>query len=242
MRRPVRGGAAVLLAVAALGVVLLAVASVLHRHTLAFTLGVQTPREIVSLKQGIAACQAPIEVLAAFEAIQFRAGSNDGVGSPLEVSVRGRDGRALASAQVPRGYTEDRPIVARVGRVAAGGQVSVCIDASFDPNEPSADTSVELYGDIGRTLPESGLRLGGEPRDGDLSLVFLRDRPVSAASLVPTMLERATLFGPDWLGPPGLAVLVLLAALGAPPLLALALIRAGGRAPSEEARAGAPGE
>jgi len=232
MRRPVRGGAALLLAVAALGVVALAVASALHSHTLAFTLGVQAPRQVVSLTRDVPACQAPIEVPAPFEAIRFKAGSNDRVGSPLEVTVRGRDGRTLASARVPKGYNEDRPIVARVGRVPAGDPVSVCIEAS-------GETRVELYGDLGGTLPASGLRFGAEPRDADLSLVFLRDRPVSAASLVPAMLERATLFGPDWLDPAALAVLLVLAAVGAPLFLALALVRAGGRAPSEEARAAA---
>jgi len=137
---------------------------------------------------------------------------------------------------VSQGYNENRSIVARVGRVAAGGPVSVCIEAS-------GDTNIELFGDLGRTLPASGLRFGPERRDADLSLVFLRDRPVSTASLVPAMLERATLFGPDWLGPRALAVLVLLGAVGAPLLLALALLRAGGRGPSEEGEAASlPGE
>lgn len=244
MPSSVRAGAVLLIAVAALSVALLALTSSLLRHTLAFTLGVEASAEVLSLKEGSSACQGPIEVLVPFDAIRFRAGSNAGAGSPLEVTVRGRDGRRLASARVPAGYTDERPVVTRVGRVAAGGPVSVCFQAftNTSPQE-SGDTSVELWGNLGRTLPTSDLRLGEELRGEDLSLAFLRDRPVSAASLVPAMLERAALFGPGLLGPAALAVLLLLAVLGAPPLLALALVRAGGRSPSEEARAASvPGE
>ena len=222
MRRSGRNGAALLLGVATLGVVLIAVASALHRHALAFTLGVDAARQVVSLERGVPACQTPVDVLVPFEAIQFKAGTSDPVSPPLEVTVRAGDaGRPLAAARVPQGYDESRPVVTRVGRVEAGGPVSVCIEAS-------GDASADLYGDLGRTLPGSGLRVGTAARDADLSLMFLRDRPVSAVSLVPAMLERATLFDPGWLGPPAFVILGLLVVLAVPGLLAVSLARAAG--------------
>ncbi len=219
MRRPV-AGAVVLVAVALLGVAAIVGAAAVERRDLAFTLGVPPARTVITLERGVGeVCQLPIEVLEPFDAVQLNADTSDPGRSTLTVSVRGPAAQVLASDRVPVDSKSDRLLRARVGPVPAGGPVSVCVEAS-------GPARVELFGDLGGTVPETTLMAVGEERDGDLSLAFLRGRPTPVTGLVPAMLERASLFRPPGLGPLAYVILGLLAVVGVPGLLALSLARA----------------
>ena len=228
MRRPA-AGAAVLAAVALLGVAAIVGSAAVERRDLAFTLGVPPARTVVTLGRGVQeACQAPIEVLEPFDAVRLNADRSDLGPSTLTVSVRGPAAQVLGSDRVPAGSDRDRYLVARVGPVPAGEGVSVCVKASGAPR-------VELFGDLGATVPESTLLVAsGEQLDADLSLAFLRERPVAVTGLVPAMLERGSLFRPGGLGPGAYVILGLLAVLGVPGLLALSLARAARDRPLSE--------
>ena len=226
---PRRPGLWLLAAMAAALVGIAAVAATDQRRV-AFTLGVTPEREIVSLAGGRTVCQGPIDVSAAFDRVMLQVGDERSSAPSLAVEVRTSSGERLLSAgRVPGGYRAGETYVtAPVGRVAEGQAVAVCARVA-GPGE------VGLSGGPPRAARTSRATVDGRSQDGDLTLVFLRDRPRSALSLVPTMLERAALWRPGPVGPVLLALLLAAVAVGAPLLLGRAIRRASIDEPAGEA-------
>lgn len=181
----------------------------------AFTLGVRPVKGVAWLSPGSEACQSPLFVQQRFRGVAFDVRSR-GPGAAVEVIVKRRQ-EVLASGRLERGYAAPSTQRVRLDRtVPADLDVAVCL-------RNRATASLALTGDISAGLGQGELRVDGRKRDDDLRLVFLRERPRSALSLVPEMLRRAALFKQAWVGPWTFWTLLALVVLGAPLLLAGAL-------------------
>jgi hypothetical protein len=215
----------VLLAACAAGIGLLAAVAVTDRNTLAFTLGVINARVAADLRPGQEACQAPVAVPdddAAFDRVVFSLGTHRRPGPALEVVVSSLEGgRVLGRGQLAAGYpdVDRRPRHAvPVGRVASLEPLRVCL-------RNAGDRRVAVFGAADFVSPSSAATLDGERLDTDLNLAFEREAR-SAASLVPAMLERATLFRAGFVGMWTYVLLALVVLAGVPWLLFRALTAA----------------
>ena len=203
-----------------LGLVAALVSAAVDRRELAFTSGVSARNLAVQLEPGRRACQLAVEVVEAFDRVQV---TPDPLGRPagpaLRVEVHGAGLGAARSGTAPGGYGAFATTSARVGRVAPGRTVDVCVvNAGAMP--------VGLRGGPPETVPESRLHLGRgrEPEvEQDLQLVFLRDDAPSLLSELPQAFARAALFHPDGMGAWTFWLLLAVVAAGVPALLALAL-------------------
>lgn len=222
---------AVFVAVVLAGLAAVLASAATDERVLAFTLGVVPQRATGPAEEGKELCQAPIDVTASFDALRFRISATGESGPPVDVRVRSvAGGRVLGSGRLPAGFKDESDPLVRVRpAVAEGSRVAVCLQ-SVDP-----DTTIEAWGDLAQATRASALSIGGERTDKDMTLVFYRPRPASALSLLPTMVERAALFRPSWLGAPVLVVLGVLVLVAVPASIALALLRV---APGGTARRG----
>jgi hypothetical protein len=211
---------AVLLGVIAAGLLGLVVFTLTQERTLAFTLGVPKGAPVAPLRPGEVVCQAPIAVpdaAAAFDRVAFQIGTYRRPGPPLEVTVEpAAGGRPVARGQLASGYQDVSVSSVAVGRVTTRDPVRVCI------RNRGTDRAA-IYGAADAASRTSTASLNGRPLNADLSLVFEREHARSLASLVPAMLDRASLFRASWLGAWAYALLALVVVLGIPALLALAL-------------------
>jgi hypothetical protein len=158
----------------------------------AFSLGVPFNQPSAVLPAGRRACEGPIDGPARFGGVRAFARSA-GAPATLDVVVRDvSDARVLARghARVAVGFnsvtaTLDRPI-------PAGRRVNVCVD-SAGPGRII----------LGGSIPTSGsihLRVAGQTVPREVSLVMLAPAGRTFFSLVPTILDRAALFRPGWVG------------------------------------------
>jgi hypothetical protein len=206
--------AAVALAAVA-GVVLTAATD---KHDLAFTLGVVTTGIAVDIPPGGEACQRPIHVPAGFGAVRVRTGTFFRPPPPLDLTVKdAATRRPLAHTRFHPGPEQISIRTVRVARVPAGRDVSVCF-------RNAGRRVAGLYG--GEGTPGSEALLSGKRVELDIDLVFLREQPASALSLVPEMFRRAALFHPGWVGAWTFWLLAALIVLLVPALLARALATA----------------
>lgn len=211
-----------ILAVAALGIVALAAASLLVRDQLAFTLGVISSRPGPFVHAGQTACQRPIAVPAdaGFDRVNFEIGTDHRPqGPPVEVVVRDLDRpsevrRGLLRAGYPDVGVQQRQVV-RVGPVRGGTRIAVC----FTNRGPHR---VALFGGPDGSDPASTATLDGSAVGFDFDLVFERDSR-TYASLIPAMARRASLFRPPWVSPALYYALLALLLIGVPLLLARAV-------------------
>ena len=216
MRRPATIAFATACALGLLG--LLGVAAGDERR-LAFTLGVLHGRLVTILQPKDEACQRPISVAEAFDAVRLGTRTTLRPAPPLRVTVREHPGgRPLATSTVAGGYLgSDVSVVAPVRRVAAGGQVAVCV-------ENVGAGTVGLLGGSRKSARLTALEVDGRPVPADIALDFLRGEPTTALRLVPEMFSRATLFHPGWVGA-WTFWLLLVVFLTAMPALLLAALR-----------------
>ena len=229
MRRP-RAALIAFLVTALAGLAAMAAVGATDERALAFTLGVLPGGPAAELRAADEACQGPIPVPEAFDAVELQVGTFGRPGAQLELRVvRSPGGEELAQGRVAGGYEDVSRPVASVGRVDAGQRVSVCV-------RNAGERRVAIYGapDI---AGKGSVTQNGDRVAADLTLVFLREQPRSALASLPDMLERAALFKPSWIGAWTLWILAALTLLGLPALLALAL-RAAAAAPS--GRSGPP--
>lgn len=222
---PSRPGLWLLLAVALTLVAVGAVASV-RTTEMAFTLGVSPDDQAVALYGSREACQQPIDVPVAFRTVGFVAAADEPSGPPLSVEVRAfPDGRRLGGGVFDDQYADEAAQSVAVGDIPAGERVSVCFRSLGDA-DADADEGARLQGGPAQAARSSAVFLNGQKRPDDLTLVFARDRPVSLLSLVPVMLDRATLWRPGPASGGLLAVILAVVAIAAPLLLGRALRRA----------------
>lgn len=216
-----RRGAAALAAVSIAGLIGLVAAAALDRRDLAFSNGVPIVRVAAVLAPAATACQRNVEVQEGFAALELVPRRLGRPGPPLHVRLVDRaGGRVLASVPVPAGYADNRPLRVGVAPVPAGRHIDVCV-----VNRGGARLGLE--GGKAESVPSSPLTVAGRRHERSaIALRFLRERPRSALSQVPTMFERAALFRPGWVGPWTFWLLAVAVGAGVPLLLARAVARA----------------
>jgi len=212
-----RAGAIALLATAALGLLALMGVAALDKRDLAFTIGVVPTTPAAKLRPGQTVCQTNITVPTAFTRVRVRAGSPGGPGQPLAIGVRRfPSNRSLTSGRLAGGYPYATELSARVGRVAAGQRISVCLTNAGQRRE-------EVWGNSSVASLPTQAWLGRRVLPTDVTLVFLTDGSRSMLSQLPDVFDRASVFRPGWVGPWVYWLLTALALVGAPLLLARAL-------------------
>lgn len=195
----------------------------------AFTLGVTPDKQAATVYGDRVVCQQPIDVPVPFQTVAFLATGNEPAGPPLAVEVRSYpDGRRLGAGVVRDEYSDTSSLAARVGDVPAGGRVAVCFRALGEGGATDAreDDGARLRGGPAQAARSSAVFLDGRRRPDDLALAFVRDRPRTRLSVLPDMLERATLWRPGPASGTLLAVMLAGVALAVPLLLGRALRRA----------------
>lgn len=212
-----RWAVAAFAAVVVAGLVALVAVGASDRRDLAFTLGVAPGLVAADLPPGAEGCQRPVAVAEPFDGVRVQVGTYERPGPPLEVEVAALDGGAtLATGRLEGGYPDvSQPTVALDRTVPDGRRVEVCV-------RNAGGRKLALYGGAELAKRESGVTVDGQPVATDLTLVFTRE-PRSVLSQVPTMLDRAALFRPGWVGAWTFWLLGALLVVGAPALLARAL-------------------
>jgi len=189
------------------------------RRDLAFTLGVPSYYVTAPLRPGDEACQTPILVPTAFDAVDFQVSTRHAPGSRLHVTVRwAAGGPPMAQGVLPSGYDGTVRHRVHVGPVPAGGEVAVCI-------RNAGRRWAGIYGGPDITARTSNEQLDGGGTTADLDLRFRRSSR-STLAMVPEMARRAALFRGGWIGPWAYWALLAGVLLAVPALLAWALVRA----------------
>jgi hypothetical protein len=186
------------------------------QRDLAFTTGVVPTIPAAGLRPGAQVCQTNVIVPTSFTRVRIKAGSPGGPGQPLEVQVRDESNARIAGGRIPGGYPYTTEQSARVGEVAAGRRVAVCV-------VNAGTRRVQIFGNTDvASLPTSAY-VGGKLLKTDVTLVYLRDHDRSMLSWLPDVFDRAAVFRPGWVGPWVYWLLTALAVVGVPALLARAL-------------------
>lgn len=199
------------------------------RRTLAFTLGVGGDRVAVTLRPGHTACQEPIAVDAAFDAVELVPVTGGKPGSSLSLQIV-RGSTTVATGSLREGYAGDAAQVVPIGHVPAVGKVAVCI-------RDTGTRAVGLRGGADAASPSSQAVLDGRPAGADVHLVFRRAHAIGTLALLPDILERASLFHAGWIGPWLFWILLAAIVIAVPALLAVAVVAA---AAAEETESKSP--
>ena len=211
-----RAGVLVLLAVSLAGLIAAAFVGASDKRDLAFTIGVVPTIPAAQLPPGAMVCQTPIAVSEGFNRVRLVAGSPRAPGPRLRITVYTLAGRQLARGELPGGYPDRTEQSAEVGRVASAQKVSVCVT-------DAGRRRVQVYGNTAYAALTSQAQIDGHALPGDLTLVFLHDKPKSVLSQLPSVFDRASVFRPGWVGPWVFWLLTAGMAIGVPLLLARAL-------------------
>jgi hypothetical protein len=195
-----------LIAVAVAGILAVLAAAALDDRERAFTVGLPPVRVAAELGPGDRACRTNIDVPAPFSRVNLATASFGRTGPALTITA------GDARGTVAGGYPDNSTVETRVGEVAEGGRIDVCVTND-------GDHRVALYGSPPDTPPDY---LGDPNLDPELGVTFVREEPKSMLSLVPEAFERAALFRPAWVGAWTFWVLLGLVAAAVPLLLAAA--------------------
>jgi hypothetical protein len=211
---------AVIVVVVVVASVIAILALSLRTTSLAFTIGVNVAGPVATLERGDQTCQRPIDVPAhaAFDRIMFSVGTFGREGSPLAVTVQDARGSVLSSGALRGGYADigqQQSHTVRLTRQVGEGRVAVCIR-----NE--GPRRVAVYGNVDAAARTSSAYTNGRRLDFDLALVFERDRRTKL-SLVPDILERASLFRFPWMNAWAYVILLVALVVGGPVLIVRAL-------------------
>jgi hypothetical protein len=215
-----RSARVLLVTLCAAGTLLVVALALTRDTTLAFTLGVTSVAPVVKVEPGQTACQRPISVPAGggFDRIAFMLGTYRRTGPPVDVTVRDAGGRIVASGRVAGGYpdiTEVPRHTVSIGHVGGGDGLAVCLTNA-------GDHSVAIYGNTDGASRTSSAYLGSRPLNVDLNFVFER-QPRSLATLLPRIIDRASLFRPPLTGPWVYVLMSVLVVCVVPALLLAAL-------------------
>ena len=212
-----RAGVIALLLATGFGVLALFGVAARDDRDLAFTIGVRPTIPAATLAPGVSVCQTGITVPDPFTRVRVRAGSPVGPGQPLDLRVlEVGSNRELAHGHLPGGYPNPTEESARVGRVAAGQRIAVCV-------RNTGRQRALLYGNTAAAALPSEAWIKARRLDTDVALVFLTDERHSMLALLPDVFERASVFRPGWVGPWVFWLLMALTLIGVPLLLARAL-------------------
>lgn len=192
-----------LIGVMGLGLLALLAAAALDERERAFTLGLPPVRIAAELTPGERACHRGIDVPASFSRVRLATSSFGRTGPALTVTA------GNARGTVPAGYPDNSTVEVRVGEVAAGERIDVCVTND-------GDHRVALYGSPTDTSHD---HIFDEDLTPEIGVTFLREEPRSMLALVPDAFERAALFRPAWVGAWTFWVLLGLVVAGLPLLL-----------------------
>jgi hypothetical protein len=208
-----------LVGIVALAILVLGMFALLHRTSLAFTLGVAPGLVAAELPPGQTVCQMPIDVRASFDSLTLVLGTYGRSGSPLEVTALGRHGEVLGRGRLPGGYPyiARRPLERgiRLDRTVAAPRIALCV-------RNAGRRRVALYGNGALAARASTAVLDGRDLNTDLAIRFERP-PRPLASLTGAMAQRAALFRFPGLTPWIYIALALAVVLTGPWLLLRAL-------------------
>jgi len=184
-----------LVAVVALGLVVLLVVGLTDRRDEAFTLGVRPGGVAAELRSGDRACQERIDVPEDFSSVELQLGTYRRPGSPLELTVQDATaaGAELGRGSLHAGYPDVSRAQIGVGEIDAGRQIAVCV-------ENRGTRKVAIYGNAGIAAPFSTLRVRRRTVDADLTLVFHRSGERSLVAELPDAFAHAELFKAPWVG------------------------------------------
>jgi hypothetical protein len=211
--------------VAGLGLLAFALAALLLRTPVAFSVGAANTGAVADVVPGHVLCQTPIETPAggAFDRVTLTLGTYRRPGPPLGVDVRGRSGALLAHGSMAGGYPDitKRPsYTIGLGRMLRPQQFELCL-------HNLGHRRVAVYGSGGVANRQSTATVDGKPIDADLNLVFERP-PRSYASELGVILGRAVLFRSPRLSPTVYGVVLVALVLAAALALGLAVRAAEG--------------
>lgn len=199
------------------------------RQRTAFSVDVPAGGPVARLTAGRRFCQGPIAVPRAFSGVRVWIVPTTSHPASVTVSVRrtGPDAvRVAGQLGIPVGVVPGAlasPAAGFSRPVSSGGPVQLCLRSG---------TGAPLYLIGAQPTSGSGLISPSPPAGpGAASLVFLAPRSRSVLGLVPTMMARAALFRPTWMG--AWTYWVLLAGLVAAVLLLGASVVATARAEAE---------
>jgi hypothetical protein len=215
-----RAGILTFVAVLALGFVAVVAAAALDSRPLAFTLGVTTDGPAIVLDSGQEACQLPVEVVEGFQRVRLKTGTFLREGPPFTVTVRELAARRpIAGARVEAGYPDGATHVVTLSRgVVTPQRVAVCV-------RNDGVRRMAVFGSSALASRTSGARLGKQPLDSDMALEFLRASDASVLTVLPDIVERASLFRGAWATPAAYWLLLILI-IGAPASLIAVALRA----------------
>lgn len=186
-----RWGVVTFALIAVIGLGGLLYAATHDERSTAFSLDVTPTREVAILGPQESACEGPILTQVAFGYIQIFLIPGAVPGAAFQLTVRDSEsGKLLATGRLPSGYTTQiAPGVPLDTTVSAGRRVEVCLH-NLGP------TRAAPLGGPGNLVDS----VVGKLNPYDVSLIFLRRRPRSLLSLLPTVFDRAALFHPRWVG------------------------------------------
>jgi hypothetical protein len=205
-------------AVFAIGLAGLLLTAAVERKSDAFTLGVLPAAGIARLGPDHELCQRPIDVIESFERVTVQLGTFGRPGQPFALEVRdaGSD-RPIVGARVDGGYADNSVQTVTLSRaVHEGPRVAVCV-------RNLGKRAIAPYGNSGLSNRTSAAYLDGRRIDGDVTLTFVRAKPARVLGLVPSIVERASLFHGGWATQASYWVLLVLLLAGPASLAALAV-------------------
>jgi hypothetical protein len=180
-------------AVVAVGLLGLVAVAGIQRRAEAFTLGVIPAVGVARLAPDHEICQKPIDVVEEFRRVRLQVSTFSGSGPPVVVKVHDAlTGASLVRKRVPGGYPDNAVQTVTLPKdIPDGGRVGVCV-------RNVGDRAMAPYGNSGLSNQTSEAYLDGRRLEGDMAIVFLRDEPKSMIALVPSIVERASLFHGSW--------------------------------------------
>lgn len=203
---PERGAVRALVAVAALGVLLLLVAAALDDRERAFAVGLPAVRVAAELQPGERACRTEIDVPASFSVVRLPIASFVRPGPSLTVTA------GAARGTVAGGHPDNSTVDVRLDAVVEDERVDVCV-----VNDGERRVAV-----LGAPRDAPPYELANSTLEAELGMEFRRAEPRSMAGLVPEAFERASRFRPEWVGQWTFWTLLGLVAVALPALLAAA--------------------
>jgi hypothetical protein len=175
----------VLIGIVAAAVVAMGAYSLLHRTSLAFTLGVSPTLYAATLDPEQSVCQTPIDVPAAFDRLTLAVATYGQPGPQLLVAARGPRLQVLSEGRLGGGYRAQAETVGLNRRVTAP-RIQVCI-------QNLGSRRVSLYGNRGLAARGSTAVREGHNLNTDIAITFQRP-PRSLASELGAMAQRSDLF------------------------------------------------
>jgi hypothetical protein len=200
------------------GVIALVAVAAVERKSEAFTLGVVPGGGIARLPPQGELCQRPIDVVESFRKVWLQVGTYERSGQPFLLEVReARSDRSIVQARNDGAYRDNQALIVQLPReVPEGVQLAVCV-------RNLGDRAIAPYGNSPLSNRTNAAYRDGHRIEGDLAFVFLHAEPASVLGLVPSIVERASLFHGGWASTAVYWVLLLVLLVGPASLAALAI-------------------